>query len=149
MSYNLDDFNGYLVSKVMFVNKDTGEELTQIDGVSFDNIVAGWESKYKVAIKNCTDKELEVFSGAWYPKEDIKSATLAEWLAVQVVVGEDRKRIGEATFKTWKYKPFKFVMKPHEIVEVEFRFYCFTLPEDLKGATGQFDFEFGVKEEEQ
>lgn len=134
--------------KVMFVNKETGEELTQIDGVVFDNINAGWESRYKVAIKNCTDKELEVFSGAWFDKWDTKSVELAEWLAVQVVVGEERKSIGEGTFKTWKHEPFKFVMKPHEIVEVEFRFYCWTLPEDLKGATGTFDFEFGVREED-
>jgi hypothetical protein len=123
------------------------KQQSEISGVSFDGITSNWTTNYKVKMR--ADKECEVMSYCQYEIKNDQN-NLRYFLHSQIIVRDEENIIletGKITFTKWKsqgHKLGKFLAG--KTYEVEIIFSTEDLPTSSIGASGQFDFEFGILE---
>jgi hypothetical protein len=123
------------------------KQQSEISGVSFDGITSNWTTNYKVKMR--ADKDCEVLSYCQYETK-YDQQNLRYFLHSQIIVRDEENIIletGKITFTKWKsqgHKMGKFLAG--KVYEVEIIFSTDDLPTSSIGATGQFDFEFGILE---
>ena len=102
---------------------DNGVLLSEISGVEFNSIIAGWDSEFSVNIKNVSDKSYEIVSYCSILEDN---AGLCDYLFISI---NDSKII---SFRDWAKKGIKLgKMFPEQVLPVKMVFNCPELPSSL------------------
>jgi hypothetical protein len=135
----------------------SNENLTsEISGVSFDNIINGWNSDYLVKIHNTSSNPLQIKSFANYTTSE-DPASLRYSLFVElfpwndlntnglVDEGELGSSLGVKNFVKWKTEGYDLgPLNSNKTLGVLLRFTADGIVDSKQGQSGSFDFEFGV-----
>lgn len=137
-------------------NTDVSNLVSEIQGVSFDNIYNYWTQDYPVKILNTSSNTLKIVSYANYTTAE-DPANLRYSLFVEVFDWNDENNDGQLTdneigksygkknFVKWKTEGFDLgELGVIAIRPLVLRFSAENLTESKIGQTGRFDFEFGV-----
>jgi hypothetical protein len=137
-------------------NLSTDNLISEINGVSFDGILNGWQQDYLVKIANTSPQTLAVKSFANY-STDQDPASLRYSLYVEVIPwndlnnngvydsGEEGTSLGKKTFVKWKTEGFDLGnFDTNKTYGYILRFTSDGITDAKQGANGVFDFEFGV-----
>lgn len=130
--------------------------VTELTGVSFDNIYNYWSTDYQVKLINVSAKSVKISSYSNYlTAED--PASLRYSLFVEIIKwndansngivdeGELQESIGKKSFVKWKTEGFDLGMfDPGKVNSYILRFSAESLTEAKIGQSGKFDFEFGI-----
>lgn len=129
---------------------------TEISGVSFDGIINGWQQDYLVKLANTSKQTLNVKSYANY-STDQDLASLRYSLYVEIFpwndlnnngvydAGEEGVSLGKKTFVKWKTEGFDLgSFESNKVYGYILRFTSDGITDAKQGASGIFDFEFGV-----
>ena len=135
----------------------TVDNLTsELTGISFDGILNGWQQDYPIKITNTSTKSMNVWSYSNY-QTDQDPASLRYSLYVELIPwndlnndgvfdsGEDGASLGKKSFVKWKTEGFDLgSFESNKAYGYILRFSSADLTDAKQGASGLFDFEFGV-----
>lgn len=133
------------------------ENLTsELSGISFDGITSDWVNNYPVKLVNKSGSSMNVSSYANYATAN-DPASLRYSLNVEIFKwndlnnngvlddGELGDSLGRKTFVKWKTEGFTLgSFQPGIIQSYVLQFTAENITDSKQGATGSFDFEFGV-----
>lgn len=132
--------------------------VSEIEGVSFDNIYNYWSTDYLVKLVNISARDTKIVSYSNYiTAED--PASLRYSLFVEILnwndsnnngvvdEGEIGESLGRKNFVKWKTEGFDLGIFPQNNVKsFILRFSAENLTDAKIGQSGKFDFEFGIVE---
>lgn len=129
---------------------------SEINGVSFDQIINGWSYDYLVKLANTSSANLNVSSFSNY-QTDLDPADLRYSLFVELFPWNDANNngvveetelglsLGKKSFVKWKTEGFNLgTFEPGKIYGYTLRFTAEGLTDAKQGKSGVFDFEFGI-----
>ncbi len=133
------------------------ENLTsELSGISFDGITNDWISTYPIKLVNKSGSSMNVSSYANYATAN-DPASLRYSLNVEIFKWNDSNNngvldegelgdsLGRKTFVKWKTEGFSLgSFGPNVIQPYVLQFTAENITDSKQGATGAFDFEFGV-----
>lgn len=130
--------------------------VTELTGVSFDNIYNYWTTDYLVKLVNVSYNNVNISSYSNYTTAE-DPASLRYSLFVEIfnwndlnsngVVdeGELSESLGKKSFVKWKTEGFSLgVFEPGVVKSYVLRFSAENLTDTKVGQSGKFDFEFGI-----
>jgi len=137
-------------------NSSSENLVSELTGVSFDNIYNYWSTDYQVKLINISSNNVRVNSYSNYlTAED--PASLRYSLFVEIFKwndlnsdgivdeGELQESFGKKSFVKWKTEGFDLgTFEPGKINSYVLRFSAENLTEAKIGQSGKFDFEFGI-----
>lgn len=130
--------------------------VSELTGVSFDNIYNYWTTDYLVKLVNVSTSNVKVSSYSNYlTVED--PASLRYSLFVEIIKwndlntngivdeGELQESLGKKNFVKWKTEGFDLgIFEPNMVNSYVLRFSAESLTDAKIGQSGKFDFEFGI-----
>jgi hypothetical protein len=133
------------------------ENLTsELSGISFDGITNDWITTYPVKLVNKSGSSMNVSSYANYTTAN-DPASLRYSLNVEIFKWNDSNNngvldegelgdsLGRKTFVKWKTEGFALgSFEPNVVQSYVLQFTAESITDSKQGATGSFDFEFGV-----
>ena len=133
------------------------ENLTsELSGISFDGITNDWITTYPVKLVNKSGSSMNVSSYANYTTAN-DPASLRYSLNVEIFKWNDSNNngvldegelgdsLGRKTFVKWKTEGFSLgSFEPNVVQSYVLQFTAESITDSKQGATGSFDFEFGV-----
>lgn len=149
------------VIELKFLRDLSGQNLaenqtSEINGVSFDQIVNGWSYDYLVKLSNTSSTSLNVSSFSNY-QTDQDPADLRYSLFVEILPWNDINNngileenelgtsLGKKSFVKWKTEGFNLGnFEANKVYGYVLRFSAGDLTDSKQGKSGTFDFEFGI-----
>ncbi len=147
--------------EIKFLKDITGGNIsenlvTELTGVSFDNIYNYWSTDYLVKLVNISSNNVNISSYANYTTAE-DPASLRYSLFVEIIKWNDKNSngivdegelgdsLGKKNFVKWKTEGFNLgVLEPGVVSSYILRFSAENLTETKVGQSGKFDFEFGI-----
>jgi hypothetical protein len=134
----------------------TANLTSELIGISFEGILNGWQQDYPVKITNTSTKNMNVWTYANY-QTDQDPASLRYSLYVELLPwndlnndgvvdsGEEGASLGKKSFVKWKTEGFDLgSLEGNKAYGYILRFSSLDITDAKQGASGIFDFEFGV-----
>jgi hypothetical protein len=130
--------------------------VTELSGVSFDNIYNYWSTDYLVKLVNVSSNNVNISSYSNYTTAE-DPASLRYSLFVEIFnwsdlnsngivdEGELQESLGKKSFVKWKTEGFSLgIFEPNKVKSYVLRFSAENLTDTKIGQSGKFDFEFGI-----
>lgn len=142
--------------KNLSLNVENENLTSELSGISFDGITNDWVNKYPVKLVNISSSALNISSFANYATAN-DPASLRYSLHVEIFKWNDTNKngtveegelgesLGRKNFVKWKTEGFSLgSFEPNDVKSYVLQFSAEGVTDSKQGATGSFDFEFGV-----